>query len=66
MPRISFPRLVVLATILILAPFTHAQDASTGVLRGTVFDPDGRPLPAATVALVSAATGTIYSATSDS
>jgi len=66
MPRTSFSRLVVLATILILAQLTHSQDASTGALRGTVFDPDGRPLPAATVALVSAATGTIYSATSDS
>lgn len=65
MSRTTLLRLALLATTLILAPLTHSQDASTGALRGTVFDPDGRPLPAATVAVVNSLTGVVYSATSD-
>lgn len=53
-----------LATFLVVATF--AQDASTGVIRGTVVDPSGGRIRGATVAFVNAATGFLYAATTDS
>jgi hypothetical protein len=70
-----FDTVVRLLTILILLGFVvavlaavsaNAQDASTGALRGTVFDTDGARIHGATVALVSAATGVRFSATTNS
>ena len=42
-----------------------AQDSSTGAIRGTVLDPDGGFIAGATVAIVNAATGQRYVATTD-
>jgi hypothetical protein len=57
--------LVVLLTLLFVFPRALAQDASTGAIRGVVFDADGARLQGATVALANAATGIRYQATSD-
>ena len=46
--------------LLICAAF--AQDASTGAIRGVVYDPSGVPIPAAAVALVNLANGYRYQA----
>jgi hypothetical protein len=43
----------------------RAQDASTGAIRGVVLDPEGRPVPAATIAVVRASIGAQHSALSD-
>src|ERR1700690_1696389 len=43
-----------------------AQDASTGAIRGTVVDSSGSRIASASIALVNAATGARYAATSDS
>jgi hypothetical protein len=50
---------------LLLALPCLAQDASTGVIRGTVLDPSGKTIAGATVALVNDATGLHYEQTSD-
>jgi hypothetical protein len=42
-----------------------AQDTSTGALRGTLFDPTGGRIAAATVVIVSSSTGIRFSTTSD-
>ncbi len=42
-----------------------SQDASTGAIRGTVIDASGSRIPGASIALVNAATGFRYGATSD-
>ena len=47
------------------ASMLHSQDASTGAVRGLVLDPDARPVPNATVALVSDNTGALRSTNSD-
>src|SRR5271169_5757662 len=55
-----------LASILLLAIPAFAQDASTGAIRGTVFDSSGRPIVDASIALVDSALGFRYFVTSDS
>lgn len=59
-------RVLILLATLVLAPPLHSQDASTGAIRGTVLDPDGRPVSAATVAVVSTTTGVPRSFLTDS
>src|SRR5271169_5193562 len=54
-----------LASILLLAIPAFAQDASTGAIRGTVFDSAGRPIVDASIALVDSAQGFRYFVTSD-
>ena len=54
-----------LAAILLLAIPVSAQDASTGAIRGTVFDSSGRPIVDASIALVDSAQGFRYFVTSD-
>jgi protocatechuate 3,4-dioxygenase beta subunit len=44
----------------------RAQDSSTGVIRGAVFDVNGGTIGGATVALVNSETGFRYSCTTDS
>src|SRR5271167_4673727 len=51
---------------LLLAIPAIAQDASTGAIRGTVFDSAGRPIADASIALVDSALGFRYFVTSDS
>jgi Carboxypeptidase regulatory-like domain/TonB dependent receptor len=58
-------RIAIVLTALILAIPVRSQDASTGAIRGTVLDPDGRPIAAATVAVVSTGTGAPRSALTD-
>jgi hypothetical protein len=55
---------ILLALCLSLSPLA-AQDTSTGAIRGLVLDPDARPVPNATVAVVSVATGDVRSAKTD-
>ena len=50
----------------LLLPRLFAQDASTGAVRGTVVDKTGGLIAGASIALVNDATGSRYSATSDS
>ncbi len=50
-------RLLTVLVIVLVTTGLAAQDASTGAIRGVVLDPEGRPVPAATVAVVSASTG---------
>jgi hypothetical protein len=59
-------RMAILLSTLVLAPPLHSQGASTGAIRGTAFDPDGRPMAAATVAVVSTTTGVPRSSLTDS
>ncbi|HKS74157.1 MAG TPA: TonB-dependent receptor [Terriglobales bacterium] len=47
------------------AALVHAQDASTGALRGTVKDSTQAPVPNATVGIANTATGITYAATTD-
>ena len=54
--------LFLVLTFLLIAPLVRPQDASTGAIRGTVLDPDARPVPSATIAVVNSATGASYSA----
>ncbi len=54
--------LLVLATI---SSFCLGQDSSTGALRGSVFDPSGRSIAGASVAVVNDATGAHFEQTSD-
>ncbi len=58
-------RISIIVVCFVLVPQLYSQDASTGAVRGTVFDPDGRPLPEATVAIVSANTGMTRSSLTD-
>jgi Carboxypeptidase regulatory-like domain/TonB dependent receptor len=63
MPRTA---LGILIFSLLLSPLTSAaQDVATGAIHGTVVDLHELRIPGATVAVVSAATGARYSATSD-
>ena len=50
-------RLLTVLVIVFLGPGLAAQDASTGAIRGVVLDPEGRPVPAATIAVVRASSG---------
>lgn len=63
LPRAA--RLVVFVATLVRGGNLHSQGASTGAIRGTVFDPDGRPVAAATVAIVSTTTGLSHSSFTD-
>jgi hypothetical protein len=58
-------RTAIVIAFLLPAPQLHSQDASTGAIRGTVVDPDGRPVPAATVAIVGATNALARSARTD-
>ncbi len=60
---IRFSRLF--AFMLLFAGASISQDASTGAIRGTVVDASGSRVPGAAIALVNAATGFRYGATSD-
>jgi hypothetical protein len=50
---------------MLLAGRSNGQDASTGALRGILFDPSGGQIAGATVVVVNSATGLRYSVTSD-
>jgi hypothetical protein len=65
MPRASLLVLCILISSLLLGPASVAQDAATGAIRGSVFDPAGGRIAQASVVAVSSATGARYSATSD-
>lgn len=65
MPPVRARRLVIFFTTFVLAWPLRAQDASTGAIRGTVLDPDGRAVGSATVAIVSTTTGLSHSCTTD-
>ena len=52
--------------ILLLVATALAQDASTGAIRGSVFDSTGERIQGAAVALVNTATGLRYGITTDS
>lgn len=56
---------ILIITILIGAAGAVAQDSATGAIRGTVMDVSGGRIAQASVAVVNAATGTRYIATSD-
>jgi hypothetical protein len=60
MPRTSFLSLCLLSSLALCA-----QDAATGAIHGTVVDLHDLRIPGASVAVVNAATGARYSATSD-
>ena len=66
MPPVRRPaRLAIFFATLIFACPLPAQDASTGAIRGTVLDPDGRAVASATVAIVSTTTGLARSCMTD-
>ena len=58
------PRLRILLLALLLSPL-FAQDAATGAIHGTVFDPAGAHIAQASIVAVNAATGARYPTTSD-
>src|SRR5437868_1293695 len=58
-------RIAIVLGFLLLSVRLLSQDASTGAIRGTVLDPDGRPIAQATVAIVSPASGMSRSALTD-
>jgi len=58
-------RIAIVLGFLLLSVRLLSQDASTGAIRGTVLDPDGRPIAQATVAIVSTASGVSRSALTD-
>src|SRR5437868_10465130 len=60
-----FARVAIVLGCLLFNVRVLSQDASTGAIRGTVLDPDGRPIAQATVAIVSAASGMSRSALTD-
>lgn len=60
------PLFLVSVLCLLLAAAAFAQDASTGAVRGVVVDKTGGLIAGASIALVNDATGSRYSATSDS
>jgi hypothetical protein len=55
----------ILALSLFLTTAAFAQDAATGALHGTIFDPAGAHIAQASIVAVNSATGVRYSATSD-
>jgi len=57
---------LLVGTFSLLVNLMSAQDAATGAIRGTVLDPSGSRVAQASIAVVNSATGTRYSATSDS
>ena len=60
------PRFAIVSILsCLLLTYAHAQDASTGSVRGTVTDSASARIPAATIALVNIATGIRYFATTD-
>src|SRR5580700_9122637 len=66
MQRAAPVRASILAFCLLsLAALACAQDGATGAIRGTVVDPHGLRIAGAGIAVVSIATGSHYSATSD-
>ncbi|PYX96457.1 MAG: hypothetical protein DMG71_05835 [Acidobacteria bacterium] len=58
-------RLLLVVVLMLLAGRSNGQDASTGALRGILFDPSGGQIAGATVVVVNSATGLRYSVTSD-
>src|SRR6476619_1044560 len=66
MPTMRFP-LRPVAVLLggLLPALVHAQNATSGAIRGRVLGADGTPVPAAQVAAVNAATGFTRRALSD-
>ncbi len=56
---------LVLVGLLLLAFRSYAQDASSGALRGVVYDPDGGRIAGATVTVVGSFTGRRYSTVTD-
>ena len=54
MKRFTLALAVVFATLLVFSPSLVAQGLQTGTLTGTVKDPEGLPLPGATVTVTSA------------
>src|SRR5437868_6630703 len=60
-----FARVAIVLGCLLFNVRVLSQDASTGAIRGTVLDPDGRPIAQATVAIVSPASGISRSALTD-
>jgi hypothetical protein len=65
MRRVFLSSLFLILAVLVAPLPLHTQDASTGAIRGTVLDPQGGLIAGATVAIVNAATGQQYSATTD-
>ena len=65
MPRTSLVILCFLISLTQALPQAFAQDAATGAIHGTVVDLHDLRIPGATIAVVNAATGARYSATSD-
>jgi hypothetical protein len=57
---------LVIVGLVLLVFRSYAQDASTGALRGVVFDPDGGRIAGASVTAVHSTTGRRYSARTDS
>src|SRR5277367_4617938 len=64
MPRVSVVIAGLVCLFLSLALPARGQDAATGAIHGTVLDPAGRRIARASIAVVSSATGTRYSAAS--
>ena len=65
MPRTSLVILYLLFSLTQALSQAFAQDAATGAIHGTVVDLHDLRIPGATIAVVNAATGARYSATSD-
>ncbi len=65
MPRPSLLIPCILTLSLFLTTPAIAQDAATGALHGTIFDPAGAHISQASIVAVNSATGVRYSATSD-
>jgi len=65
MPRPSLLITRILTLSLFLTTPAIAQDAATGALHGTIFDPAGAHISQASIVAVNSATGVRYSATSD-
>jgi hypothetical protein len=63
MPRASF--LILIAVSLLLPGSAPAQDAATGAIHGTVFDPSGARIKRTSIVVVSSSTGARDDATSD-
>jgi hypothetical protein len=54
-----------LVFLVLISIAAFAQDAATGAIHGTVFDPSGSRIPQATIVLVNTGMGMRYSTTSD-
>ena len=61
-----FYNVFIVVFIILASSATYCQDASTGAIRGSVIDASGSRVAGASIALVNAATGFRYAATSDS